>query len=162
MLLVNQKVHSVRGFGKRVSSLDEVPNGKKLIALGSIVSYELIKKGRVPGLMIYNARNHSDAGFRVVKKALDAFAFSEFVLKNARGTIQEEAWSSIDEALRVSNAKIVVHSSEDSLLYPAVILAPTGSIVCRSDGNGGFRVVETSDRLKRKAQAIVQEFKFKQ
>lgn len=128
----------------------------RVITVGDIVAYNLLKEGIVPDLMIYDNREKRKPVARKIRKALDSLKRSSFRIKNRRGTISEEAWVVIAEALK-RKSKIIVEGEEDLLVLPTVLLAKSGSSVLYGQPNRGIVLIEVNSKKKKHVQKLVDE-----
>ena len=143
-------------LGKVYKNISGFRKKGKIIAVGDIASYELIKNKIRPDLIIYDKKVKRKPVSKKVKNLLDSVRCDVFCLKNPRGRIEEEAWIVIEEALK-RKSKIVVSGEEDLLVLPSTMLAKNGSIVFYGQPNKGIVLIRVNDKSKRKIKRLVDE-----
>jgi uncharacterized protein (UPF0218 family) len=81
-------------------------------------------------------------------------------VKNPRGTISEEAFTIIQEALKeTARVKIVVDGEEDLLTLVAVLAAPENSFVVYGQPHEGIVVVKASPEKKAEVAVLLKAMK---
>ncbi|MBS7609059.1 GTP-dependent dephospho-CoA kinase family protein [Candidatus Bathyarchaeota archaeon] len=122
----------------------------KIIAVGDVVSKSLRDSGIKGNLYVTD-----DKVMRERIRPLDFKGLGSMeVLRifNPPGRLMAEAFQAIDNALRSPNpVRIVVEGEEDLLVLPAVILAPTDSLVLYGQPGKGLVVVRVTCEKKREA-----------
>ena len=132
----------------------------RIIAVGDIAAYELIKRGVIPSLMIYDnkvKRRPTAAGIKLV---LDSIGYDTFKIRNPRSTIQEDAWVAIEEGLR-KKSKIIVSGEEDLLVLPAVLLAKNGSKVFYGQPGRGMVLIDVNAKKKKEVRKLIDKMEVK-
>ncbi len=83
----------------------------------------------------------------------------EFPLRcaNPAGTIQKEAWETIERAIK-NNQNILIEGEEDLLALPAIILAPVNSVVIRGIPDIGVSFIEAFPETKKSIKNLLQFF----
>ena len=135
------------------------PRGR-VIAVGDIASYELVRSGIIPSLMIYDNRVKRRPTSKRIKRVLDSVGYETFRIRNPRSTIQEDAWVAIGEGLR-RKSKIIVSGEEDLLVLPAVLLAKNGSLIFYGQPNRGMVLIKVNAKKKREIRKLVDEMEVK-
>jgi len=77
--------------------------------------------------------------------------------KNKKGTIQKEVWRIIKKAIKESK-NIFVEGEEDLLVIPAVLLAPTDSLVIYGLPSKGICVIKVNTKEKKKFKNLLKLF----
>jgi hypothetical protein len=130
--------------------------GGKLITIGDIASYELIRQGLTPDLVVYDNKVKRKPASTRVKKLLNALKRDTIRLTNPRGAIMEEAWIAIAIGLR-KKSRIVVNGEEDLLVIPAVLLAKNGSAVVYGQPGRGMVLIKVTEKKKDIIQKLLDE-----
>ncbi len=78
-------------------------------------------------------------------------------LKNPKGTIQKEAFKIIKEGL-MKNKNIFVEGEEDLLVIPAVLLAPSKTLVVYGLPSKGICLIEVNKKTKKKIKKLLEKF----
>ena len=90
------------------------------------------------------------------EKIKESLPFS-LSFSNPPGTIQEDAWSIIEKAIK-ENKNVFVDGEEDLLVIPAVLLAKDHSAVVYGFFNKGICLIEVSDKIKNTFKELLKRF----
>jgi uncharacterized protein (UPF0218 family) len=111
----------------------------EIIAVGDIVSFNLLEKKITPKLFIYDGKEKRKPVNKEIRNKLDGIRIKKMTLVNPRGTIQEEAWIAVEEALK-TRTKIFILGEEDLLVIPCLLLAKSGIVLYGQPGKGVISV----------------------
>jgi uncharacterized protein (UPF0218 family) len=81
---------------------------------------------------------------------------TQFHLRNAAGTIDEDAWDTVRSAQRKGTSVIIVEGEEDLLTIVAVLEAPAGAIVAYGQPDRGIVIVNVTESEKTRARNVVE------
>ncbi len=159
MRLLTQKIRKKlkKPLGKLYKK-DKI-NGR-VIAVGDVASYELVRSGIIPSLMVYDNRVKRRPVSKKIKQTLDSVGYETFRIRNPRSTIQEDAWVAIEEGLK-RKSKIIVNGEEDLLVLPAVLLAKNGSLIFYGQPNRGMVLIRVNLKKKKEIKRLVDEMEVK-
>lgn len=130
---------------------------RKVISVGDVVSRIMLER-KLP-LNIFIVDNKS---MREATEPLPFEADKTLKLVNPAGTITEEAWRIIDEAINFNGlVKVLVDGEEDLLTIVAVLLAPENSVVMYGQPNRGIVVINVTEKAKDKMREIINRMKYK-
>ena len=132
----------------------------RIIAVGDITAYELIKRGVIPSLMIYDNKVRRKPVAARIKLVLDSIGYDTFKIRNPRSTVQEDAWVAIEEGLR-KKSKIIVSGEEDLLVLPAVLLAKNGSKIFYGQPNRGMVLIDVNAKKKKEVRKLIGKMEVK-
>jgi len=122
-----------------------------IISVGDAVSEVLLKNNIFPKVLIVDS-----VVMRKPIKPLTAKGYETLNLRNAPGTISDEAWGVIDSAIKHhSKAKVTVEGEEDLLALVAILSAPANALVVYGQPSEGMVVVEVAATKKGEIRAIV-------
>ncbi len=125
----------------------------KIISVGDAVSNNMIENGIFPSVLIVDNR--------IMRKEVEPIPLhtsQTFHLKNPPGTLADEAWSIIEDALRQGNTtRVLVDGEEDLLALVAVLCAPENSIVVYGQPNVGIVVVPVTEQKREVTRQLVEE-----
>ena len=146
----------IRGsFRYTTDKLKEMVDDKKpekLIAVGDRVSRNIIRKGIRLDVAIVD--------HRVMRKPIGPIKFETAKtcrVCNPPGTLTDEAWQVMGEAVRYNGrVKVVVEGEEDLLTLAAVLSAPQGSMVVYGQPKSGIVVIDVTEATKEKFREIVE------
>ncbi len=137
---------------KKLEELVEKEKPLKIISVGDVVSSNMTKHGIFPQVMIVDNRVMRE---RITPVSLDAD--QTLHLKNPPGTLTNQAWFTIQEALsQALRTKVVVDGEEDLLTLVAVLHAPENSLVVYGQPQEGIVVVKVTRQMKEMTQRIVE------
>jgi len=138
---------------EKLKKLVEKEKPLKIISVGDVVSGNMMKKGILPQVMIVDNI--------VMRKAIAPIlvdANEILHVKNPPGTLSEEVWSVIREALALERrTKVLVDGEEDLLTLVAVLCAPENSLVVYGQPHEGIVVVKVTEKTKETMRRIVEE-----
>lgn len=137
---------------KKLRELMKKEKPSRIISVGDVVSSNMTKHGISPQIMIVDNRVMRK---RITPISLDAD--QTLHVKNPPGTLTDQAWSTIQEALsQTQRTKIVVDGEEDLLTIIATLHAPEGSLVVYGQPREGIVVVKVTKQKKEMLQRIVE------
>jgi len=137
---------------KKLGELVEREKPSKIISVGDIVSENMTKHGIFPQVMIIDNRVMREPIAPILLQANQTLH-----LKNPPGTLTDQAWSIIQEALRqVQQTKVVVDGEEDLLTLVAVLCAPENSLVVYGQPNEGIVVMRVMEQTKEMIRRMVE------
>jgi len=121
--------------------VDAVRNAHPLVAVGDVVTAELVRAGRTPDVAVVDFRTKRAEN----PESQRLFATSrERVVKlsNPPGRIAVAAWDAIREAFKPGGrVRVQVRGEEDLLALVAIALAPDGAVVAYGQPDEGAVVV---------------------
>jgi uncharacterized protein (UPF0218 family) len=137
---------------KKLGELLEREKPSKIISVGDIISESMAKRGISPQVMIVDNRVMRDPITPIFLEADQTLH-----LKNPPGTLTDQAWSVMGEALsQPQRTKVVVDGEEDLLTLVAVLCAPENSLVVYGQPREGIVVVRVTEQTKRMIRRIVE------
>ena len=133
---------------KRLIERDSPP---KIVAVGDAVSRNMVKHGVIPHVFIVDNK--------IMREAIAPIPIEAEVIlytQNPPGTLTDEAWSAVQEALRhPQRVKVLVEGEEDLLTLAAVLCAPEGSFVVYGQPREGIVVVRVTKHKREIFHRIV-------
>jgi len=133
---------------KKIAGKEKPP---KIIAVGDVVSSNLIKYGVYPQVFIIDNRV-----MRETITPIQANADETIFVKNPAGTLTEEAIEGVQRALtREHPVKVMVDGEEDLLTLVAVAYAPENSLVVYGQPHEGVVAVATTKEKKDEVRRII-------
>ena len=126
---------------------------KKLISVGDAVSSRLHAAGLKPDLTIIDNKIA-----RVKIKPILAPAKKVYRVKNPPGTLTEESFKAVSEAMKnEESTKIIVDGEEDLITLLAVKEAPLDSIVLYGQPGEGVVLVRVTEEKRREIMRMLSE-----
>jgi len=136
---------------KALKELIEKEKPSKVISVGDTVSDSMTRHGISLQVLIVDNK--------VMRKPVQPIAVDTdqtLHLKNPPGTLTEEAWIVIREALRGKRrTKVLVDGEEDLLTLVAVLCAPENSLVVYGQPHEGIVVIKVTERARETMRRIV-------
>jgi uncharacterized protein (UPF0218 family) len=127
--------------------------GKKVYAVGDVVTQRLLHYGIIPALAIIDQRS-----MRAPCGDAPVYPSHRFSARNPPGVITDELIERIGQALRQEPAIIVVEGEEDLAVLPVVLGAPEGGILLYGQPNEGIILREISAEAKKEAEVLLSLF----
>ena len=122
----------------------------KVTTVGDVVSRETFAAGIQVSLRIVDQMT-----LRKKISPVEIKAERTYKVRNPAGTITEDAWDTIKEALRDGEALVLVDGEEDLLAIPAVLESPDNAFVVYGQPSEGLVVVTASPEKKDEVRKIV-------
>jgi hypothetical protein len=147
--------HLIQGsFDETMKTLKElIKNEKppKIISVGDAVSNNMMRHGVSPQVLIVDNKV-----MREPIRPIKVDAEQTLHVKNPAGTLAEEAWAVVQEALRGKHrTTVLVDGEEDLLTLVAMLYAPENSLVIYGQPHEGIVVVKVTEKTRETARRIV-------
>jgi hypothetical protein len=144
-----------RPFGRVVNN-DELVKALKnrkglLITVGDGCSYELVKNGINPDIVIYDLRIKRKDVIGEVRDVLGKFDDGEIIVHNQPSVIMDELVESVKDVLERGQGKILVRGEEDLAALVVMMYAPNGAVVVYGQPDEGAVLVEMNDAVRNRA-----------
>ena len=137
---------------KRVVKRIEEESPKHVIAVGDVTSATILNEGYTPQVMIVDGITKRGPYEKEFK------AQQEYFIYNPAAVIYPEAWSTIDTAIHHKTTTLVTVDGEEDLLgFPAVLLAPDGSVILYGQPDVGIIWVPVSPENKILARELLEQ-----
>jgi hypothetical protein len=137
-----------------MKKLEELVSKEKpvvIISVGDVVSENMAKHGVSAQLTIVDNRV-----MRQPIKPVTLRANEVIHVRNPPGTITEEAWRAVKNALKQRRLiKIVVDGEEDLLALPVLLHAPLNALVVYGQPYEGIVAIKVTQRKRQKARRII-------
>jgi uncharacterized protein (UPF0218 family) len=130
----------------------------KVIAIGDMTTYYLLKAGIVPDMCLVD-----DITMRLpvdleIRKGTAHESFRDVRVTNPPGVITKELMDAIrDNMGSPVPVRIFVHGEEDLAVIPACLYAPVTSAVIYGQPNEGVVVVRVTEEKRKETKAILDE-----
>jgi uncharacterized protein (UPF0218 family) len=127
--------------------------GKKVFAVGDVVTRELLRIGVIPTLAVIDQRS-----MRLPCEDIPPYQSHRLFVRNPAGVITDELIECIDQALRIEPSVIVVAGEEDLAVIPVVLAAPEGGILLYGQPQQGVVLREITPEARKEAAALLSHF----
>jgi len=142
---------------EKLKELIEDMRPGKIVTVGDGASESLTKEGIYPQVLILDNK--------IMRKPIAPIKVDTdqtLYLKNPPGTITDEAWQVIREALKQEKkVRIVVEGEEDLLTLVAVACAPENSVVIYGQPHEGIVVVKVTEETKEMVSKLIDEMEYR-
>ncbi len=123
-----------------------------IISVGDVVSENMAKHGILTNLAIVDNRV-----MRQLRKPVVLRVNHTIKVKNPPGTITDEAWRAVKEAIKQKQlVKIVVDGEEDLLALVALLHAPLNALVVYGQPYEGIVAIKVTQQKRQKARRIME------
>jgi GTP-dependent dephospho-CoA kinase len=126
----------------------------KIITVGDVVSTEAQVAGIKVNLSIIDGKTMRHGYAPPISKTRVTFQ-----AVNPPGTISQESWRTIKNALLENEATIIVEGEEDLLAVPAVLEAPLKTLIVYGQPSEGIVVVEATSQRKAELEKFLDEIR---
>ena len=82
-----------------------------------------------------------------------------FHVVNPAGTISQESWQAIKNALKQEAATVIVEGEEDLLALPAILEAQLNALIVYGQPSQGIVIVEVTSQRKAKLAKLLDEIR---
>ncbi len=130
----------------------------KVISIGDMTTYFMLKSGRVPDMCIVD-----DLTMRLpvdieVRRGTAHESFIDVRVKNPAGIVTEELIGAIRDNMRSGRpVRIYVEGEEDLAVIPACVYAPAGSVILYGQPGEGVVAVKVTEDKKHEARSLLEQ-----
>lgn len=128
--------------------------GHLVVTVGDSCTLELIRRGVMPNIVVYDHRCQRKPLGKEELDALDSYDGEYVRVSNPAGFISDGLEAALSSALWTGEGKILVDGEEDLAALPAIMGAPEGTLVIYGQPDEGAVLVEVTKEKKRKAREI--------
>jgi len=122
---------------------------KKVVAIGDMTAFYLLKASIVPDLLVVDNKTKRMQVSDHITEMLDHESYKTIRVKNPAATISKDLIDLIQDSLNSDeHVKIVVEGEEDLATLPAILCAPMGSVVVYGQPNEGSVLVNVTPERK--------------
>ena len=122
---------------------------KKVVAIGDMTAFYLLKASVVPDLLVVDNKTKRMPVSDHIIKMLDHESYKTVRVKNPAATVSKDLIDLIQDSLNSDeHVKIVVEGEEDLATLPAILYAPMGSVVVYGQPNEGSVLVNVTPERK--------------
>jgi uncharacterized protein (UPF0218 family) len=133
-------------------------NPTKVISIGDVTTYYLLKAGIVPDMCIVDDRTMRLPVELEVKKGTAHESFKDVKVENPPGVITRELVDAIKDNMGSKKpVRIFVDGEEDLAVIPACEYAPVGSVVLYGQPGEGVVAVTVTGEKKRETLSLMEQ-----
>ncbi len=135
-------------------------NPTKVISVGDVVTFYLIKSGKVPDICVVDEKVKRRKAPKELIQGTQMQEFTQMSLANPASQITRELVLVLHEAMGHSKPiRIFVCGEEDLAALPAVIIAPLHSVVIYGQPDEGVVLVPVDKGKKYEAMSLLRQMK---
>ena len=136
---------------------DSLLDSDYIATIGDICTLKIFDEIREPELCIIDMKTKRDTPLDDTQKdKMEKISKRRINVDNKAGTISNELWASIDEALNTHiNTKIVVNGEEDLATLAVISMAKIGAKVIYGMPDKGMVVVDVNQQEKKRANSFL-------
>ena len=135
----------------RLKELVEIVKPSLVVSVGDIVSSHMLEEGISLDVLLVDNKT-----MRKPIQPIIVDVDQTFYAKNPPGTITDEAWATIKQAIaQKGRTKIIIDGEEDLLTVVTVLSAPDNAFVVYGQPQAGIVVVKVTEETKEKMQRII-------
>jgi len=128
---------------------DELEQARKVASVGDMSTFYLLKSGIIPDLAVVDNKTKRSQIPDHVLQSLEHDSYKSIKVKNPPATLTRELVDLIGDSLAgEERVKIVVEGEEDLATLPAILYAPTGSVVIYGQPDEGSVLVKVTPEMK--------------
>jgi uncharacterized protein (UPF0218 family) len=136
---------------KKLRDLIKKENPSTVISVGDIVSKQIINHDLAFNILIVDNKTMRKP-IPPIKVEVNQILYA----KNPPGTITNEAWTTINQALENTEpTKVIIDGEEDLLTIVSVLSAPENALVIYGQPNKGIVVIKVTEKTKKKMRNIM-------
>ncbi len=139
------------------TSPDSLLDSDYIATIGDICTLKIFDEIREPDLCIIDMKTKRDTPLSVTQKEkMEKIGKRRVDIDNKAGTISNELWASIDEALNSqTSTKIVVDGEEDLATLAVISMVKLGAKVIYGMPDKGMVVVDVNQQEKKRANSFL-------
>ncbi len=135
----------------------------KIISVGDIVTFNLLKAGLVPNISFVDDRTKRNPASDNILHGTKHPLFKTITVENPPGTITEELLHEVSKAMDSdSPIRIFVIGEEDLAALPAIAMAPLSSVIIYGLPDEGAVLVKVTKDKKKEIQSLLDRMKCKE
>jgi len=128
---------------------EDLERAKKLVAVGDMTAFYLLKAGVVPDLLIVDNKTKRLPVSEQVLDELDHGSYKTVQVKNPAATLSRDLLDLIQVSMQGGEKiKIIVEGEEDLATLPAILYSPLGSAVVYGQPDEGSVLVDVTAEKK--------------
>ncbi len=141
----------------RLKELIHQERPSMLISVGDVVSKNMTREGIQPTVLIVDNK--------VMRREILPIQVQvdrTLSVKNPAGTLTDETWEVVEQAIKLEGVtRVLVEGEEDLLTLVAVLIAPEDSLVVYGQPRKGIVVVRVTEQKKKQLRQIVEAMREK-
>jgi uncharacterized protein (UPF0218 family) len=152
------RLYRGKGYECLRDIVKSLKNSPKIISIGDVTTYYLLKAGIVPDMCIVDDRTMRLPVDLEVKKGTAHESFKDVRVKNPPGVVTRELIDAIKNNMGSKKpVRILVDGEEDLAVIPACEYAPVGSVVLYGQPNEGVVAVTVTAEKKRETLSLMEQ-----
>ncbi len=160
LLLKNPLGKLYRGNGSECieAMRDELQQAKKIVAIGDMTAFYLLKSSILPDLAVVDNKTKRAQVPDHIMQSLEHNSYKRIEVKNPPATLTKELIDLIRDSLAgEERVKVVVEGEEDLATLPAILYAPPGSVVVYGQPDEGSVLVKATPEMKKYTDELMKK-----
>jgi len=152
------KLYRGKGEGRLRDIVKGLGNPTKVISIGDVTTYYLLKAGIIPDMCIVDDLTMRLPVDHEVREGTAHWSFEDVRVKNPPGVITRELIDAIRTNMDSDKpVRIFVEGEEDLAVIPACEYAPVGSVVLYGQPDEGVVAVTVTEEKKRETLSLMEQ-----
>lgn len=144
-------------IGQMLNALDKPA---KIIAVGDIVTYNLLSAGVIPDISFVDGRTKRNPASDTIMRGTKHPGFKTVTVNNPAGIITSELLEEISRSMDSDKpVRVFVKGEEDLAALPAIIMAPVSSVIIYGLPDEGAVLVRVTEEKKKEIQSLLDKMK---
>lgn len=140
--------------------IKELGNYNKIIAVGDIVTFNLLNAGLVPDISFVDDKTKRSPASEKVTQGTRHARCRTITVENPPGFITEELLIEVSKAMESSTpVRIFIQGEEDLAALPAIAMAPVSSVIIYGMPDKGAVLVRVTENKKKEIQSFLDRMK---
>ncbi|TGC11586.1 DUF359 domain-containing protein [Methanolobus halotolerans] len=128
----------------------------KLISVGDVTTFHLLNSDIIPDVLIVDDRTKRGPASDRVVVGTKHKGFTEIFVDNPAGVITEDLIDAVENAIKSDeHVRIFVRGEEDLAALPAILTAPSGSVVLYGQPDKGVVLVRITQSKKEEIRGLL-------
>jgi hypothetical protein len=146
------------GLECAIAMKKELASAKKVAAVGDMTTFYLLAASIVPDLAVVDNKTKRMPVPDHIVQNLDHDSYKTIEVKNPAATLTKELIDQIRDSLNSDQrVKIVVDGEEDLATLPAILYAPSGSVVVYGQPDEGSVLVDVTPEMKTRIDKFMKQ-----
>jgi len=140
--------------------VNEFDNPAKIIAVGDIVTFNLLAAGVIPDISFVDDRTKRNPASDTIMKGTKHPEFKTVTVNNPAGFITDKLLYEISRAMDSDTpVRIFIEGEEDLAALPAITMAPLSSVIIYGLPDEGAVLVRVTEDKKKDIQSLLDKMK---
>lgn len=154
------ELYSGNGTDVTRKLINDFGNPAKVIAVGDIVTFNLLDAGVIPDISFVDDRTKRTPASNIIVKGTKHPRFKRVTVNNPAGFITDELLNAMSKAMDSDTPiRIFVDGEEDLAALPAITMAPISSVIIYGLPDEGAVLVRVTKDKQKEIQLLLDKMK---